>query len=250
VYEWCSDLYGAYVPGGGEQGPMDKPRRVLRGGSWLKDAKQLRSAARARNTPGSRNADNGFRVVVGAKATVAAPVPTQTTPLEVPPAPLEAPPAPPETYAPPARAGGSNCILPMFLIGFLVTAALIIFVVVAIRKRANPMPLAPRPLLRRAAPRIADDGFWFDTSGYTAGHVVTYTYTGRNGAVTEQFLVDPNSNEQFVYTGVRPSDVVLGAMMASQQDQPLPPPQPLFRPSTPTFRTDDDDRPRRNPPAY
>ncbi|RPH44134.1 MAG: formylglycine-generating enzyme family protein [Planctomycetota bacterium] len=250
VYQWCSDLYAAYVPGGGVQGPMDKPRRVLRGGSWLKDAKQVRSAARARNAPGSRNADNGFRVFLGAKTTVAAPAPVKPAPVEAPPEVPEPEPEPvipaPEPYTPRA-ASSSSCGMVTVFVGVVVGAlVLIVFVALILRRSANRPQTAPPLMRRRGGPRIADDGFWFETSGYDAGDMVTFTYTGPNGPVTEQFLVEPG-HEQFVYTGVRPGDVVLGALIAdqlNQEDDPTPPPP---RPTPPT---EEDDRPRRYPPAY
>jgi hypothetical protein len=130
----------------------------------------------------------------------------------------------------------------VFIIVLVMGVAVVAIVLFALKKRGSVQQPVPQRSFSGPPPRIVEDGFWFDTSGYSPGDVVTYTYTGRNGRVTEQFMVDPGAREQFVYTGLRPGDVLLGAMIANQMQQQPPPPPP--------YRSRDDDRPRRHPPAY
>ena len=67
VWEWVQDeLHGTYegAPGDGsawEDGVST--RRVVRGGSWIRDARRCRSANRRNGAPGYRDHDLGFRLL-------------------------------------------------------------------------------------------------------------------------------------------------------------------------------------------
>jgi formylglycine-generating enzyme required for sulfatase activity/serine/threonine protein kinase len=65
VWEWCADWYGLYPRGSfiDQTGPEAGTLRVLRGGSWYFNARNCRSACRARGAPGYRNSTVGFRIV-------------------------------------------------------------------------------------------------------------------------------------------------------------------------------------------
>ncbi|HUU28673.1 MAG TPA: SUMF1/EgtB/PvdO family nonheme iron enzyme [archaeon] len=67
VSEWCKDWYGSYSGGSQSdpQGPDTGTERVRRGGNWLDEAAQCRSAFRGSGDPGTTayGYNTGFRVV-------------------------------------------------------------------------------------------------------------------------------------------------------------------------------------------
>ena len=67
VWEWCNDSYSEYptIPVTDPEGSVEDPvhgLRVLRGGSWSGDGRDLRSAYRSSYEPGIRNDGIGFRL--------------------------------------------------------------------------------------------------------------------------------------------------------------------------------------------
>ena len=70
VREWCEDDFHDNYEGAPKDGSawIDGPERaesrVLRGGSWLADARSCRVSARARGRPGGRDHFFGFRLVL------------------------------------------------------------------------------------------------------------------------------------------------------------------------------------------
>jgi formylglycine-generating enzyme required for sulfatase activity len=253
VWEWCRDWYGPY-PSGAVTNPLesqsnlsDKPRRVLRGGSFLKDAKNGRSAARFRSTPGSRNADIGFRVMfrpaAAAHVTPAGPAKEMAQPVES----VEQPPqkaAPPETihmpppqpplpnqsppFAPqpaPVPALGKGLLAGLLCPCVLVLVGGITLIVLITIWRGNrgsqhddfPAGVqpdvasqsgSPKPPPRpRRAPRIVDDGFWLEDPIYSPGSIVRYSCRVGHTPTSGEFTVGPGHQGHFVYTGGTPSDV-------------------------------------------
>ncbi|MGD9209460.1 MAG: formylglycine-generating enzyme family protein [Desulfobacteraceae bacterium] len=70
VWEWCADWYGPYPKETvvNPTGPNQGKRRVLRGGSWIGVARNVRSALRYRNDPADRLDLNGLRFARGQTA--------------------------------------------------------------------------------------------------------------------------------------------------------------------------------------
>jgi formylglycine-generating enzyme required for sulfatase activity len=64
AWEWCQDRYGPYAAGPAvdPKGPDSGNRRVLRGGSWGGNTRNLRSAERNHGDPVDRDNFVGFRV--------------------------------------------------------------------------------------------------------------------------------------------------------------------------------------------
>jgi formylglycine-generating enzyme required for sulfatase activity len=66
VWEWVNDWYGEYTSGSetDPQGPSSGSYRVIRGGSWDRDARDCRVSFRGMTTPDVSRQDLGFRLVL------------------------------------------------------------------------------------------------------------------------------------------------------------------------------------------
>ncbi len=272
VWEWCEDWYAPY-PAGRAIDPLqtndklsDKPRRVLRGGGFLKDASGARSAARFRNDPRSRNADNGFRVMTFTLVPVLPKTPVEAThsasnaveqpaadssPAQPAPSPVAPVSAPPARTADVPRTGGSSTLLWVILSGL----GLLVFAV--IRKLRGVTRGAITTTEPPAAPSRGDelvrfdptaDGFWLRARAERGSRIRWSCQAG--GTPLEGVLeYEPGPRGQFVFTGQPPENIaaVIVGMAAAlgmepERQSPFPPPhsqQPPQReePSPPARRS-------------
>ena len=236
VFEWCRDWYAPY-PDGSVTDPVqtnpnlsDKPRRVLRGGSWLKDVSHTRSAARYRNDPASRNADNGFRVISYIQPIsptepllekAAAPSAGDASAIQVS-APMRSPVSPRVVAVAPPMTRSDSSFSPFALFAYFAFAVvggtvIIIFMVIkkmvqAVRRRGlDPEDLrqsypseGPRTVFP-ARSTLADDGFWIEAPEQAAGSLVECVYFLAGERLVQRILYQPGADgKQFIYTGRPP----------------------------------------------
>jgi formylglycine-generating enzyme required for sulfatase activity len=212
VFEWCRDWYAPY-PAGKVIDPVvetpsgDTARRVLRGGSWLKDARWGRAAARYKNTPGSRNADNGFRIV--ASTETLAPAASTTIPPAPPPV------QEPVRSAPAATTNEPSSINPVFIVIGAGGLAVLLYALLRRRTAAETSDDTSGPALR-----TGQDGFWIEDD-LPAGTRVKYACTVQGMPVTDTVTVE--GARTFVYTGGAPQDVrILEVTRVHHEQAPAP----------------------------
>jgi formylglycine-generating enzyme len=207
VHQWCRDVFATWSAAdvtdpetSSNPGP-EPERRVLRGGSWLKDPKRARSASRHRSAAGNRSAETGFRVAMD-----------------------EDPPTvraePPDARAPAAQeadAGGATAVtkwgrpeptgagLSLLIAPVAAAAAAVLWV--ALRRRRGT-------LTNGFLVRAARDGFWI--RGADPSKKMRYTCIVSGREVSDVVPLD-GGEETFVYTGGWPSGIRL---------EPAPEPSP------------------------
>lgn len=246
VWQWCRDWYAPY-PDGPATNPVqtnqnlsDKPRRVLRGGSFLSDVSRARSAERYRNDAHSRNADNGFRVVCGVQE-IKLPAPMETRGAGT-----GAGGAAGENDAAPEEPGAGMMLLGWSAVIFAFTVPILVaffFVRGVIRLfsggKSGPPPLPGRSLtgpeaaaMMAARPdalaagyrfgfTLKDDGFFITGPPDAAGQRLRYECTTNGRTIADDLVFTPGPEGHYVFTGRRPSSVsvqTLGGAAGTESD--------------------------------
>jgi formylglycine-generating enzyme required for sulfatase activity len=178
VFEWCDTPYGPY----GETEPSEG-KYVLRGGSFLSGPAAGRSAARAARSPGSRDADVGFRLVFDAAEN---PAPPATAPVA---------PVTPWAHEHPAPEVQSRDLTGVLL--FLWPVAMLVAIVFGVRR-----------MLRNDGIRsiqYSHDGFTIISGKGALGKTATYSYSLRGQRKEGQVKIF--GEQSFVYVGARPQQV-------------------------------------------
>lgn len=231
VWQWCRDWYAPY-PAGGVTDPLqtnqnlsDKPRQVLRGGSFLSDKSHSRSAERYRNDARSRNADNGFRIICSTtqRAATTVPPPATSNPSQ------SFHDASPHPLPPVTRDSGGSLFGALFRIGI----PLLIVVVLGMKilrkvftslkgNRTSPfissggmtgsqaaamLSSKPAPLAHRFSFNLTDDGFYITGPDEAAGSLLHFECIVAGRTISGEVAFTPGPQGQFIFTGKRPSSV-------------------------------------------
>lgn len=237
AWEWCEDWFAPYQPAPAidpvqtNANLSDKLRRVLRGGAFSRPVADAGVARRYRNDPGSRNADNGFRVVaLDTPVVPAAPKPAAPpVNLEQPARPAQAaaevpgrisPVAPAQVHydhepaAPESSGGGGWMIYAFLAAGALVVWKLIRKVLGGMTAQPLRMP-DPSPAAAPDVPagggfsvRVVKDGFWIRGS-VAPGTRLQARWTGSTGTHSRTIDYRPGRDGQFVFTSDQPSNVAV-----------------------------------------
>ena len=231
VNQWCQDWYQPTLPADAADPRIDRApsgdtaRRCLRGGSFLQVTRQ-RVAARWRNSSGTRNADNGFRIVVRTTPVVAAAsTPSRPVPVlpdvessaPVRPQPTQALPRPsmPIVLHQPADSGIPSLMVWFFIIfvGIVVVKIITAVIKSAGSQEGGSHQFSQQQVTKQQAPHqkpdLRDDGFWLDTRPYRRGARLRYKVRRDRAWAEEQIDIMPNTPRQFIYTGLRPEEVVI-----------------------------------------
>ncbi|MCB1208559.1 MAG: SUMF1/EgtB/PvdO family nonheme iron enzyme [Verrucomicrobiales bacterium] len=240
VWQWCRDWYGLY-PAGAATDPLqtnrnlsDKPRQVIRGGSFMSDVSHSRSAERYRNDAKSRNADNGFRIVCATTNRAVAPLlkaeaeevtTTKTSPTQ----PHSPQPSktsnPSHTKQPEKKGFGLFGMIAAIFASFVGYKFLRMFIGILSRPHpridASPMSgqeaaarfaSSPPPLAQRFAFQMTDSGFYITGPAAAVGSRIQYSAKVGDRVLTDDITFSPGPQGQFIFTGARPSSVSVQTM--------------------------------------